>query len=533
MNAQRSRRYRAWEIILLLLASLIFAGSTYLYISDIPLRKYILGWDDGEDTAEQVGKLGVRNGSIQRQMRTHAEFKPVDTQAPLYNHDTIVTGPDSTATIQLDDGSTIELGPSTMVKLIFETRLSLQGIARTATVDVVTGQVASQSGGKDNVLLRSKNKEILLGKNARETLQVSLPARRTTPKPIVRPTIPPIAAAPSPSPSPEPSPVVVAAASPSPSPIPELKGKYIVKFVSPRAGERLSLDKFPRALERPVNLEWTITPPNTPVEVILRKRGAKADDQPLVKQIVKATGRRGSVRTVLKEPGSYEWEIRGPQGQQLTRFPLISRFSLNPEFEGIETMPPLVGGQVGANNRYRGELLDQFDITLQWKPYPGISKYQLQLKRNPGEAQSLLERAVTGTKYNFNKNKIYSGKVYYRIVSKVQNGFIATSTPAPFMFNFLPPALVIPENKASISIGNIYGDNSVLLTWQKTNFTDFYEVEVGADPQFQKSLIKKQSKENFFVIKGLPIGKYYWRVKSVAKDFSSAPSQPYELNLVK
>src|SRR6478672_7986958 len=99
--------FKAWEWLLIALAIFLLAGSSTLYVSGISLRRWLLGWND-DTTAEQIGKMGLKKGTLRRQLNSETEFRDLNTQEPLYNYDTVVTGPDSNATLELDDGSTIE-----------------------------------------------------------------------------------------------------------------------------------------------------------------------------------------------------------------------------------------------------------------------------------------------------------------------------------------------------------------------------------------------------------------------------------------
>ena len=90
----------------------------------------------------------------------------------------------------------------------------------------------------------------------------------------------------------------------------------------------------------------------------------------------------------------------------------------------------------------------------------------------------------------------------------------------------------MPEDKAVFTRAQLASEgNSILLTWQKTNFTDFYQIEIARDAGFSSIFKRVDLKENFYVLKSPPSGTYYWRVRSSAKSAFSAPSEVYSLSV--
>lgn len=496
MTAQgsgRESRYRPWEWGVIVFGLALLVGSSTLYVSGVSLRRYLLGWDDGEGS-EEVGKLATKAGNVRRQLGMETEFKSIESSATLYNYDTIMTSSEGGATLQIDDGSKIELGPDTMVRLAFNMRL---GAPSSTTVEVVTGEVTGVSGSR-NMTLRSRKQSVPV--SGQKSLRVGRPPK---PKP-----------SPSPTPTPSPSPTVVT-----------------VKLVEPKIGTLLRIDKLTEAPSREVALRWEVSPPEAELVVVLRGPGPKGGE--ILRKAVAAQGGRAAASAELKAPGAYAWELLAPDGSALElKAPLKATFKLHSEIVAIETLPPLVGGMKARTNAYQGEVLSKFDVTLRWKELEGAKSYLIRVTDKPDSKKVLLERKVSKAEYLFNKDKIFSGRVYYKILAKRAAGFYAVSEPELFAFNFLPPALVIPGNKAVISRAALASsDNSVLMTWQKTNFTVGYEIEIAADSQFKKTLLKKNVKENFFVLKSAPTGKWWWRVRSFSKEIASAFSMPYELTI--
>jgi hypothetical protein len=523
---------RKWELVLVISGALLFVSSSVFYFGGISLRKYALGWEDDE-VAQPVGKLAGRKGSVRRQTQLQSDFDSIEGGSTLYNFDTLVTGPDSGATVQLDDGGTIDLGPSTMVKLAFERRLALGGISRAATVEVVTGRVTGQARSR-KITLKSRVETVAVSSETRGAMRAFVEppkpilASLPPPAPSPRPVAPLPASAPSPSPRSDPRPSPNPSPGPSPSPQPAQVSKVLVKVTAPAAGARLSVPPDAQAPEREVTLHWNARPVGARFEAVLRRTGENGGE--VFRKALEAQSASASVSTVIKAAGKYEWELRPAPGGGAEFKPVRVPFELLSQIQGIQTLDPLVGGKPMSSNEYTGDHLDNFDITFRWKEFAKARKYKIQLLSRPDSAKPIFEQAVEGLQYSFNKEKVYTGQIYYRIEAQLEGGFVARSEARPFMFNFLPPVPVSPADHAVLSKKALETSNdSFLLTWQKTNFTDAYVVQFSRDPKFRQVLIERKLKENFFVLRQPAPGRYFWRVRSQSKSMSSPPTKYREL----
>jgi hypothetical protein len=475
-------------------AILLFAGSFYLYVTDYPLRRLLFNIDD-EGHGHPVGRVSLLQGGLRRQFSGEAEFKGIDRDESLYDEDTLVTGPDSTATLVLDDGSTIELAPNTMVRLHFLTRLTLGGISRAASVDVVAGDIKNKGSDDTRLVVHKAARPIVVAKVI----------------PVPKPPPPPI--------DPE-----------------QLIAVKKVDLIAPRQGTQLALDKGTQVLEKPVSFTWHVTPPNRAVEVTLFKLASRAPGAPrteVFRQVVADKDGQGTVDWKLSSPGYYEWQLRDSKGKPIPGARRSSAlFWLDPDFEGIDPLEPLVGGEALSSSKLNGRQLKNFDITLRWKPFPGADKYRIAIRTRPTDPRPVLEKTVAQPQYLFNKNKVYNGEIYYQIQSSLRSGFVAHSPVKPFVFSFLAPVPVTPLNHARISADELANEgDSVLITWQKTNFTDYYDLEIAKDPDFKAMAVKERLKENFYVFRSPPPARYYWRVRSSTQQVISPYSTAYDLEI--
>ena len=86
---------RPWEWVLSLLAILLFVFSSAMYFSETSLRLALVGIQ--EAGVYPIGRVTEVKGIIRREIVGQLEFKSLGDQEVLYQGDTIVTGPQSSA----------------------------------------------------------------------------------------------------------------------------------------------------------------------------------------------------------------------------------------------------------------------------------------------------------------------------------------------------------------------------------------------------------------------------------------------------
>lgn len=506
---KRELPFRPTEIALLLVGLFLLLGSSALYVSGVSLRKLFLGWED-EQGRLKVGLLDRTQGSTLRLLHNSSEFKILPQADTLYNYDSVMTSEAGSATLKLDDGSVIELEANTLVKLMFDPAK----LAATK-IEVVQGNV-NATGGSAGLVLRNAGQEILISPQGRGKLGRVTEA----PKPVEVVKQPESVQTPQPT-------------------LPIVKADQ-VEFVFPRQQDVVAIDDLKPPLKKNLTMEWKVKGGDASSTMALyRYPSGYARGRPefISKQTVQSQAGRAKIQTSLTEPGDYEWVMVTPDGKPMlgkNRKPLKSRFTLAREVLLIDSLPTLYGGQEGQqDNLLRGKRLKNFDITLRWSPKIPLSKYQIQISNKPDVSRVLLQRPVQSTSYSFNKDKMLTGKLYFKITSPLPKGFVAVSKIGTFGFAFLPPVLVSPRPNQTLTLTALQSnDNSLLMTWQKTNFTLAYEVQVSSDPQFTKPLIMRRTPENFFLLKSLRTGRFYWRTRSISTGNSSEWSDAWMFQIV-
>ncbi|OFZ42189.1 MAG: hypothetical protein A2070_00575 [Bdellovibrionales bacterium GWC1_52_8] len=249
----------------------------------------------------------------------------------------------------------------------------------------------------------------------------------------------------------------------------------------------------------------------------------------MLEQVVAPKNGKGETFVNLSRPGTYRVELQDPLAAEGKGQKAHAEFQLRPEIKKIEILDPLVGGEKASSNQLSGKRLKDFEIQLRWAAIPGVVDYRIAF-RNSLQGKKLMERKVKGIEYFLNRDKVFSGQIFYELESTLESGFILTSDPQAFVFDFLPPQITIPRANASVVLEP--GNPSVLIVWQKTNFTDRYEVDISRSPDFKELIVSESRPENFYVLKRPPVGKIFTRIRSLAKNFSSKFGEPLEFTVI-
>ena len=135
------RTLRPLEWVLASFSVFIICFSAYWLSGERNLYPKILGLKSDTGLGEVIGRIKEKQGELKKQSSESTFFKSTVQNEALNNDDILITGSESSGVLQLNDGGTIELGPNSMVKLSVENNLGLGGVARSASVEIISGAV--------------------------------------------------------------------------------------------------------------------------------------------------------------------------------------------------------------------------------------------------------------------------------------------------------------------------------------------------------------------------------------------------------
>lgn len=139
--------------ISLAVAGLVLALSVLVYVKKIPLWKLFLNTSKGVDLSvlsnqkTVMGKVTKINGQELKRKETDEEmFAQVKELNHIYDQDTFWTDSNTSAELELEDGTIINLQPNTMIILDLSPKKDLLGLSKAPEIKVVTGEITGNAG---------------------------------------------------------------------------------------------------------------------------------------------------------------------------------------------------------------------------------------------------------------------------------------------------------------------------------------------------------------------------------------------------
>lgn len=490
-------------------AVLLITFALYLLASGVSLRSWLLGWQD-ESGGVPVGEVARIDGEVRRKAADGLEFTKSTASETVYNYDTVITGAGSGTTLRMKDGSEIELGPKTMVRIFYEDTAGITGVKRLAGINVLSGEIKAKDP-KASIKVVANGERLDLTKTP--TVKVAAP---TLEKIFQRP-------------------------------LPELevlrKDMTTPKVVStpkgPREPQVRIITPMPNAQYRPVAqnfnpkqvipFQWTQTPKEVPTTVELYYLGLArtpgVEPRLVLSKTVESGVESRKFNLIVDRPGVYEWRMNLPATELNKAKTLAQTFQVSRFVEMIDLQMPQLDATSSA---FTGKHLDDFNVAFRWKPIPNAEGYTLKVYADPALQRPIYEKEINSNVGEARNDNLIKGSQYFLVQAKLPNGYIATSRVGKIGFDFVPPVLAFPKDASQFQKAQLTKEkNQIVFTWRKTNFTEHYSFQISTSPRFDRVVYEVRPDGNFTVVKkDLPKGIYYWRVRSVGKTTSSDPSKP-------
>lgn len=486
------------ELSIFITAAAIFVISLMLYVNNVSFRRFLPGWTE-EVAGEKVGVLSLKEGNFKRKQTGLIEFQDTKMGADLYNYDTVITSPDGAAQLTLNDGSKIDLGPATMIKLVFNSQIGFGGISRIAEVQVVTGQVAG-SAKNSKILIKSGTQVLEIQKNTKNTVKSSPVVFK---KPVSKIKANPLA--------------WTQASAFSDKKTADTR-KETLELIYPTLGTSLRVRDGSRVPEVPVEFRIKTSTGGGVHDFILKHTSNTGEETEVIqRQIVSEKG-EGKFIYRLTAPGKYTWEVMSARKDGFsTPTQMQSQFTVESDFIGVEPLPVLIAGKPVDSNLFQGDMIEAGELTLRWKAIALADKYTVKIYEGADASKLFSSKEVSDPQFGVPMKDVIGKKMSFEVSSALPNGFRVIMKKLPIQFNFLPPVLTVPSKEAVMSLARISQENgTMLLTWQKTNFTESYEIEIARDPLFKQIEGKKTVPDHLWMWKPTKPGNYWWRVRSVS-----------------
>lgn len=191
--------------------------------------------------------------------------------------------------------------------------------------------------------------------------------------------------------------------------------------------------------------------------------------------------------------------------EKVVEKPLVTLSDLN-----LET--PLISGEINVKTNRLSKVIPKFYVDLRWGGDARANKFEVLYSLNDQDFKTLT--TTTNSFYRSFEDQVFSGKVFFKVKAFKDNLHINTSSSKPVSFIFQSPTLSEPQDQFLFK-GKAY------LTWAKTSFTKYYDLEISNTEDFSTSQ-KFEIKDNFKEISLAP-GAYYWRVRSKSSSTKVSP----------
>ncbi len=446
----KSRLSRA-EKLMVLLGLIVVAIMAYSYIADVPLR--ILFSLDSEEKrlTSPIGTVTEIQGSVKRQRSSDFEFIQLQVHAQLYPNDTILTGPDSWATIVLNNGRKVRITPNSLIRLNFGAGMSKDGIS----INVLQGGLAEDAGKM--VPLHGTP---MLGNQSGAKVPLEIL---------------------------ESSPTAGATLSFTEDEFVQRKKSVKISLKVNRKGA-LGIDLF------------YLQPASK--ELVKVASAAPLFNDP-------SDPNAASLTFSFDRPGRYEWRVRDDANQVVGKSPLV----LNNRVTAIHVLPALNATARMEGNAAR-KIFDGLVLRwapMDGTSAYFVRVFRPGNKHPLFEKETLAPELRLPPEYA----RFEAGVLKYTVEKLVHNGFLASSGIQQVAITTVPPLLTNPIAGLKIDRQKLTENGNLLFfTWTKTNYTTDYELELSLEPTFKKPILASHPKDNYFSCNAPAPGRYYWRVRS-------------------
>ena len=452
-----------------------------------------------------VGTIVYRQRQAERKYSGQMLWGSLRQDAPVYNLDAIRTASDSSATIYLDDKTSIELGEDTLLVL------DVDGQAK--KLDLSGGSLrVKREGGSGSLAVATSSGDLAIDKgsfaisDAKASVSIAVAEGSAKFRPAgLRPA------------SKAPAGAAGAVAAPTEIALDSAKAVSIsasgdvaeasLEPVAPTSGKEL----VALGEKAKVDFSW-IGPPSFHGFLELA-----AD--PDFKRALDARPVSGGKASAELASGEYYWRLRGAEAKR----PAVSRASrLGVVASGSpRLLRPASAASIASAEGSRS-LVD-----FAWSASPKAEGYRVQVSSDPAFAKSELELACPRT--TLSTDRLRLGRWYWRVTALFPAyGLEAASVASSFDIAAVarPKAAWRDGASAPLETSTLAAKSGALgLSWEATEGVDSYRVAIARDVDFRELVYSGESRSNAIeVAASLDEGSYYARVTPITAGKEGAAS---------
>ncbi|MES3038240.1 MAG: FecR domain-containing protein, partial [Bdellovibrionota bacterium] len=283
------------------------------------------------------------------------------------------------------------------------------------------------------------------------------------------------------------------------------------QWISPKANDKITkrIKSGATILSASVDLSWS------PSRAALEYEVEIAADPQFMNVTSKFKSSLPEVTSPLLVSGQYYLRVRGMKGELSTPWSQTHAMTLDVLMNNLDA-PKLARRNIDFTPPLPAERRPASEMTpqMEWSNVNGADNYVLQLSKTPEFADGF-EKQLTNTTFNWEKYK--AGRYYFRVIAQGNDG--SKSPPSQTGVVTIDPGSPIidkinPLVFSKMAPGQVPPPQSVDVKWTNVASATNYELEIDKDPNF-KSPTKVITRSPSSVVTVNAPGEYHVRVRGV------------------
>lgn len=209
--------------------------------------------------------------------------------------------------------------------------------------------------------------------------------------------------------------------------------------------------------------------------------------------------------TLNLSEGSYQWRVRGQNSGYVSLFSTAG-FQITPLFD-------ISKQSITLTSPAASEVLKQSQVSFQWTAVQGAHYYQIQLKRDNWNGESITSETVFNPQYSVD---LQDGRYAW--------GVAATDTVRKKSTDYALGSFTVDKN-APVSprpvlpaMNDTLGALPVQFSWTAPEEGLSYDLEIFSDPLLTNKVLSRQTADTAVVLTLNEEGKYYWHIRATDKN---------------
>ena len=153
--------------------------------------------------------------------------------------------------------------------------------------------------------------------------------------------------------------------------------------------------------------------------------------------------------------------------------------------------------------------LAEWVIPLKWQRVPGAAAYLLEIVSESGNA--VVQQRLIQTHFNWKLTSLESRKFKYRVTAMMTANQSQESEWEKIELNVIPPTITGPVSGVTL---NSSDSSRPPLTWNKTQLSTQYEIQLSTSAEFKGTVNSHVSIQNVYMPDDLAEGVWYWHVRA-------------------